>query len=132
MVWFDGAVARAPSYADQDRVTVASTFAYAVRMGWTRGGSLDLDQEDALYRARRRLHRIFDDDYYDHDDAVRRAERLAARIRDPSVRAALAPTVALLLARDGWDEPTVLSAIERLAGRRDIGLARWAQRKAAS
>jgi hypothetical protein len=132
MVWFDGAVARAPSYADQDRVTVASTFAYALRMGWSRGGSLDLDQEDALYRARRRLHRIFDDDDYDHDDAARKAERLAARIRDPSVRAALAPTMALLLARDGWDEPSVLSAIERLAGRRDIGLARWAQRKAAS
>jgi hypothetical protein len=59
MSWFDGAVARAPSYADQDRITLASTFAYALRVGWSRAGSLDPDQDDALYRARRRLHQVF-------------------------------------------------------------------------
>jgi hypothetical protein len=35
------------------------------------------------------------------------------------------------LARDGWDQPVVLNAIEYLTGRRDVGLARWAQRRAA-
>jgi hypothetical protein len=131
LTWFDGAVARAPTYADQDRVSLASTFHYALQMGWSPMCDLDPDQDDALYRARRRLHQIFDSDDYDRDDAARKAERLAARIRDPGVRAALASTMALLLARDGWDEPVVLNAIEYLAGHRNVGLARWAQRRAA-
>jgi hypothetical protein len=129
MSWFDGAIVRAPSYADQDRITLASTFAYALQMGWSR--TLDPDQDDALYRARRRLHQIFESDDYERDDAAKKAERLAARIRDPGVRAALAPTMAILLARDGWDESVLLNAIEFLAGRRNVGLARWAQRRAA-
>jgi hypothetical protein len=132
MSWFDGAVASAPSYADQDRITLASTFHYALQMGWSRTGSLDEDQDDALCRARRRLYQIFDNDDYDRDDTARKAERLAARIRDPSVRAALAPTMALLLAREGWEESVVLNAIEYLTGRRDVGLARWVQRRAGS
>lgn len=129
MSWFDGAIARAPSYADQDRITLASTFAYALRMGWSR--ALDPDQDDALCRARRRLHQIFEGDDYERNDAARKAERLAARVRDPAVRAELAPTMALLLARDGWDESVLLNAIEFLAGRRNVGLARWAQRRSA-
>jgi hypothetical protein len=135
MTWFDGAVARAPSYADQTRVSLASTFHYALRMGWRAPrveDSLDPDQADALYRARRRLHQIFDDDDCQRGDAAKRAERVVARIGDPSVRAALAPTMAVLLARDGWDEPVLLNAIEFLAGRRNVGLARWAQRRSAS
>jgi hypothetical protein len=132
MSWFDSAVARAPSYADQDRITLASTFAYALRMGWSPIGSLDPDQDDAFARASRRLHQIFDDDDCDRDDAVRKAERSVARIQDPAVRAALAPAMALLLAREGWEELVVLNAIEFLTGQRNVGLARWAQRRAAS
>ena len=49
-----------------------------------------------------------------------------------SVLAALAPPLALHLARDGWDEPTILDAIELFKGHRDVGLARWAQKKGAS
>ena len=63
---------------------------------------------------------------------LKKAERLAARIRDPGVRAALAPTMAILLAREGWGEAVILNAIEFLAGQRNVGLARWAQRRAAS
>lgn len=135
MTWFDGACDRAPAYADQARRTLASTFHYALQMGWRPlriEDSLDLDQSDALYRARRRLHQIFDDDDYERDDAAQKAERLAARIRDPGVRAALAPTMAILLAREGWGEAVILNAIEFLAGQRNVGLARWAQRRAAS
>jgi hypothetical protein len=130
---FDEALTRTADRlaSDSDLVTPASLFRAAYAAGWSRASPLDPDQDDALYRARRRLHRIFDDDDCDRDDAARKAERLAARIRDPSVRAALAPTMALLLARDGWGEPVVLNAIECLAGRRDVGLARWAQRRAA-
>jgi hypothetical protein len=131
LTWFDGAVARAAGYADQDGITLASTFHYALQKGWSLVCDLDPDQDDALYRARRRLHQIFDEDDYDRDDAARKAERLAARIRDPGVRAALAPSMALLLARDGWDEPVIRNAIEYLAGHRNVGLARWAQRRAA-
>jgi hypothetical protein len=118
--------------SDGDLVTPASLFRAALQMGWFRAGSLDPDQEDALYRARRRVHQIFDDDDCDRDDALRKAERFAARIRDPSVRAALAPTMALVLARDGWGESVVLNAIEFLTGRRNVGLARWAQRRVAT
>jgi hypothetical protein len=132
MSWFDGAVARAPSYVGQNHTTLASTFAYALQMGWSPTGSLDPDQDVAFARARRRLHQIFDDDDCDRDDAVKKAERLAVRIRDPAVRAALAPTMALVLTRNGWSEPVVLNAIEFLTGRRNIGLARWAQRRAAT
>jgi hypothetical protein len=99
MTWFDGVRDRAPAYADQTRRTLASTFHYALQMGWrpTRiEDSFEPDQEDALYRARRRLHQIFDGDDYERDDAAQKAERLAARIRDPGVRAALAPTMAIL------------------------------------
>ena len=135
MTWFDGACDRAPAYADQTSRTLASTFHYALQMGWRPPrieDSFEPDQEDALYRARRRLHQIFDDDDYERDDAVQKAERLAARIRDPGVRAALAPTMAILLAREGWGEAVILNAIEFLAGQRNVGLARWAQRRAAS
>jgi hypothetical protein len=132
MTWFDGAVARAPSYVAQAHTTLASTFRAAHDAGWSRADSLDPDQEDSLYRAQRRLHRIFDSDDYDRDDAARKAERLAARIRDPGVRAALASTMALCLARDGWDESAVLEAIELLTGHRNVGLARWARRRLAA
>jgi hypothetical protein len=117
--------------SDGDLVTPASLFRAAYASGWHRASALDPDQEDALYRTRRRLHQIFDSDDYERDDAAKKAERLAARVLDPAVRFALAPTMALLLARDGWDESVVLNAIEFLAGRRDVGLARWAQRRAA-
>jgi hypothetical protein len=46
--------------------------------------------------------------------------------------AALAPPLALHLARDGWGEPTILDAIELVKGHRDVGLARWAQKKGRS
>jgi hypothetical protein len=135
MSWFDGACDRAPAYAGQARRTLGSTFHYALRTGWRPPrieDGLDPDQSDALYRARRRLHQIFDSDDYERDDAAQKAERLAARIRDPGVRAALAPTMAILLGRAGWCEAVILNAIEFLAGQRNVGLARWAQRRAAS
>jgi hypothetical protein len=130
---FDDALTRTADRraSDSDLVTPASLFRAAYAAGWSRASSLDPDQDDGLCRARRRLHQIFDDDECDRDDAVRKAERLAVRIRDPSVRAALAPTMALVLARDGWDEPAVLNAIEFLTGQRNVGLARWAQRRVA-
>jgi hypothetical protein len=117
--------------ANEPVSTPASIFKRAIDEGWSRANSLDTDQEDALYRAQRRLHQIFDSDDYDHDDAARKAERLAARVRDPGVRAALAPTMARCLARDGRDESTILNAIELLTGQRNIGLARWARRRLA-
>ena len=40
--------------------------------------------------------------------------------------------LALHLARDDWGEPTILDAIELLKGQRDVGLARWAQKKGRS
>ena len=36
MSWFDGAVDRASGYAGQARITLASTFHYALQMGWSR------------------------------------------------------------------------------------------------
>ena len=134
---FDDALTRTADRlaSDADLVTPASLFRAAYAAGWRPPrieDSFDPDQDDALYRARRRLHQIFDNDDYERDDAAQKAERLAARIRDPGVRAALAPTMAILLARDGWGEAVILNAIEFLAGQRNVGLARWAQRRAAS
>jgi hypothetical protein len=135
MTWFDGAADRAPTYAGQARRTLASTFHYALQMGWRPPSiedSLEPEQSDELYRARRRLHQIFCPDDFDRNESAKKAERLALRVRDPNVLAALAPTMAILLARDGWGEETILNAIEFLAGQRNVGLARWARRKAAS
>ena len=135
MTWFDGAADRAPTYAGQAHRTLASTFHYALQMGWRPPrieDSLDPDQDDELFRARRRLHQIFDRDEFDRDDAVHKAERLAARVRDPSVRAALAPTMALLLAREGWSEAVILNAIEFLTGQRNVALVQWARRRLAA
>lgn len=128
--WFDGAVARAPSYVAQAHTTLASTFRAAYDAGWSR--PLDTDQEDGLYRAQRRLHRIFDEDDCERDAAAEQAKRLVARIRDPGVRVALAPTMALCFARDGWDKSAILDAIELLTSHRNVGLARWAQQRSAS
>ena len=48
MTWFDGAADRAPTYAGQARRTLASTFHYALQMGWRPPrieDSLDPDQD---------------------------------------------------------------------------------------
>jgi hypothetical protein len=130
MSWFDGAVARAPSYADQDRITLASTFAYALRMGWRPPrieDRLEPGQHHKLYGFRRRLAEIFADGH-DRIEAAKGAARMATRIGDERVLTALAPSLAFHLARDDWNESTILDAIECATGRRDVGLARWAQR----
>ena len=82
-----------------------------------------------LARAKRKLGDIFRDGHH-REVAAEDAAHLAGRIKDEQVLAALAPSLALRLARDGWDEPTILDAIELLKDHRDVGLARWAQRKA--
>ncbi len=79
MTWFDGACDRAPAYADQTSRTLASTFHYALQMGWRPPrieDSFEPDQEDALYRARRRLHQIFDDDDYERDEPFKKLSAL--------------------------------------------------------
>ena len=112
--------------------TPASIFRDALNAGWSPPrpeDNFDQDQLTALDRARRRLRDIFDD----QDDCV--AEQLvrsASRVRDPEVRAALAPSVAYWLALGGSGESALLSVIELLKGYRDAGLARWALRQRAS
>jgi hypothetical protein len=130
MTWFDGAVARAPGYADQDRTTLASTFNYALQTGWRPPrieDRLEPEQHLKLYGFRRRLAEIFGDGH-DRIEAANRAARMVNRVADERVLAALAPALAIRLARDDWDESTILDAIECATGRTDAGLARWAQR----
>jgi hypothetical protein len=117
--------------SDHDLVTPASLFRAAYAAGWRRADALRSDQRSVLARARRRLRLIFAEGH-DRVASAKRANRLIDRIVDPSVRAALAPSFAHRLARDGWDEATVLDALECLTGRRDVGLARWARRRAES
>ena len=65
MMWFDSAADRAPSYAGQARRTLASTFHYALRMGWRPPcveDELDDNQFAALDRARHRLREHFEDE----------------------------------------------------------------------
>ena len=65
---------------------------------------LDDDQRAALDRARYRLRDIFDVEHDDRDFAAEQAIRMASRVRDEQVRAALAPSVAYRLALDGKGE----------------------------
>jgi hypothetical protein len=90
---------------------------------------LDDDQRAALDRAKRRLWDIFDVEHDDRDFGVEQAVRMASRVKDEQVRAALAPSVAYWLALDGVGEAALLAVIELLSGRRDVGLARWALNK---
>jgi hypothetical protein len=134
MSWIDSAVARASGYDDQDHVTLASTFAYALRMGWRRPrieDRLEPEQHHKLSGFRRRLAEIFADGH-DRIEAAKRASRMVSRIVDERVLAALAPSLAQRLALDGWDKSTILDAIECATGRRDAGLAKWAQRPRSS
>jgi hypothetical protein len=117
--------------ADGDLLTPASLFRAAYAAGWRRTDALSSDQRDALVRARRRLRQIFGDSR-DRAVSAKQARRLIERIAEPGVRAALAPSFAHRLARDGWDEAMILDALECLTARRDVNLARWAQRSAES
>jgi hypothetical protein len=130
---FDDALTRTADRlaSDSDLVTPASLFRAAYAAGWRRTDCLDPDQRSALAHARRRLRLIFAEGH-DRVASARRANRLIERIAEPGVRAALAPSFAHRLARDGWDEATILDGLECLTGRRDVGLARWARRRAES
>jgi hypothetical protein len=130
---FEDALTRTPDRlaTDGDLVTPASLFRAAYAAGWRRTDGLGPDQHSALAHARRRLRLIFDGDH-DRVACAKRAQRLIERVVDSGVRAALAPSFAHRLARDGWSEATILDALECLTGRRDAGLARWAQRSAES
>jgi len=131
MSWFEAAVARAPGYADQARTTLATTFHSALQAGWRPPRStvqLKDEQLDILGRAKRQLQAIFSGGH-DRGFASEQVTRMVSCIRDPLVRAALAPSVAHRLARDGWDELKIQGVIERLKGQRDAGLAQWALRR---
>ena len=91
-----------------------------------RGDELDDDQYGAFNRLRRRLHDIFDEEH-DPDAAAKQVERLLVRVRDPQVRAALAPSIVRFLAIDGWDDQVISNAIRFAQGEADAGLVRWAQ-----
>ena len=127
---FDEALTRTADrfVSDSDLVTPASLFRAAYAAGWRRTDALDPDQRVALAQARRRLRLMFGEGR-DRAVSAKRARRLIERIVDPGVRAAIAPSFALRVARDGWGEAGILDVIERLTGRRDFGLARWAQRE---
>ena len=112
-------------------MTTASLFRAAYASGWLpphpEDGLID-EQRALLGRAKRKLMSIFRVGHH-RELAVDDAARLAGRIKDRGVLAALASSVALYLARDGWDEPTILDAIELFKGRRDASLAQWARKK---
>jgi hypothetical protein len=112
-------------------VTARSIFKGALAAGWLPPhpeDDLSDEQRILLGRAKRKLWDIFRDGHH-RGDAAADAARLAGRVRDSSVLVALAPSLAVHLARDGWDEPTILDAIELFKGHRDVGLARWAKGK---
>ncbi len=130
MTWFDGACDRASTYAGQARRTLASTFHYALQMGWRPPrieDHFEPEQHLKLHGLRCRLAAIFADGH-DRLEAAKKAARMVTRIADERVLAALAPSLAMHLVRDKWDEETILDAIESTTGRRNAGLARWAQR----
>ena len=134
MTWFDGAADRAPTYAGQARRTLASTFHYALQMGWRPPrieDRLEPEQHQKLDGFRRRLAELFSDGH-NRIEAAKKAASMVTRVVDERVLAALAPSLAMHLARDNWDEETILDAIESATGRRDAGLAKWAQRKRGS
>jgi hypothetical protein len=107
-------------------VTPASLFRAAYASGRSAADALNNDQRVALANARHKLRVLF-------SKPCKRAsvERLIDRITDARVRAATAPQLAVRAARAGWAETDIIDAIERLTGRRDLGLVQWAQRESA-
>ena len=120
--------------SDDALLTPRSIFKGALDGGWLPPhpeDDLSDEQRITLGRAKRKLWFLFRDGHH-RQDAADDAARLAGRIKDPLVMAALAPALALHLARDDWGEPTILDAIELFKGHRDVELARWAQKKGRS
>ena len=112
--------------ADGDLVTPASLFRAAYASGWRASDALNNDQRVALANARHKLRVLF-------SKPCKRAtvERLIDRIGDARVRAATAPQLAIRATRAGWAESDIIDAVERLTGRRDSSIVRWAQRESA-
>jgi hypothetical protein len=129
---FDDALTRTADRlaSDGDLVTPASLFHAAYAAGWRAPrikDSLQPEQHLKLHGFRVRLAEMFFDGH-DRIQAAKQAARMVSRIADDRVLAALAPSLARRLAFDDWDEATILDAIECATGRRDTGLANWAQR----
>ena len=130
---FSEASSRTPDWtaAGGRAVTAASLFKAARDAGWLPShpeDDLTDEQRVTLGRAKRKLWDIFRDGHH-REAAADDAARLAGRINDEHVLTALAPSLAVHLARDGWGEPTILDAIELFKGHRDAALARWAKKK---
>jgi hypothetical protein len=113
--------------SDGDLVTPASLFRAAYASGWSAADALNNDQRVALANARHKLRVLF-------SKPCKRTtvERLIDRITDARVRAATAPQLAIRAARAGWAEADTTDAVERLTGRRDLSLVRWAHRESAT
>jgi hypothetical protein len=117
--------------SDDALTTPRSIFKGAYAAGWLPPhpeDDLSDEQRITLGRAKRKLWDIFREGHH-REDAAEDAARLTGRVKDEQVLAALAPSLALHLARDDWAEPTILDAIELFKGHRDAGLVRWAQKK---
>jgi hypothetical protein len=133
---FDEALTRTADRlaSDADLVTPASLFRAAYATGWRPSrieDRLEPEQHQKLDGFRRRLAELFSDGH-NRIEAAKKAASMVTRIVDERVLAALAPSLAMHLARDNWDEETILDAIESATGRRDVGLAKWAQRQRGS
>jgi hypothetical protein len=116
MSWFDSAVARAPGYADQDRTTIASTFHYALQMGWR--PPLTAAQRAAIDDGRGIVRGIFNSDLPRGQMEIR-AAIVIDRASDPVVRRRYGDFVCAQLMRRGWPESVIINALS-LARRAEV------------
>jgi hypothetical protein len=128
MTWFDGAVDRAPGYADQNRVTLASTFRYARQAGWRSPhdiGALTSSQATLFTGAMT----IIEGCLGAKPPLVARAKRLVAQEDDRVVRSHLARRLAAkLTCRNLMND--ALDALGLITGVRPATAPAWLSRYA--
>jgi hypothetical protein len=114
--WFQQAIERAPSWAGQDAVTLRSTFAAALRLGWR--PPLTDEQQSACRVGKQQLRATFRSNL-PRATVLARAARIVDHALDPLVRLRLGNACAAHLVRCGVPDNVVREALS-LAARAEI------------
>jgi hypothetical protein len=115
--WLEQAIARAPEWAGENAVTLATTFAAALRLGWQ--PAITAAQRAAIEEGRGIVRGIFNSADLSREQMATRAAILIDRATDPLVRRRYGDFVGAQLARWNWPDSVIVNAL-RLARRVEI------------
>jgi hypothetical protein len=120
--WFQQAIERAPGWIGQDAVTLRTTFAAALRLGWRL--VLTPEQQSACERGKQQLRATFRSTL-PRSRLLERAARIIDGALDPVVRHRLGAVCAAYLARSGVPDNIVCEALSLAARAQITNLPAW-------